>query len=207
MFSQQSVGVSRGPVGGKQLFMFQGEAEGSCRADTARAVPRTRSSNSNQRFAYAQFHKRADRERSVTPKRSFAPRIARQDDAGKENRVNKVMLTGLLGRNARVHETHGGLVANFFLGTEEFSKDSRGEWQQKTAWHRVKVWGEAAEKVGRRLREGARLYVEGRLAIRKWTDQSDKRQTVTEIVASEVRMLDESANRAPANSCAVVLVE
>jgi single-strand DNA-binding protein len=193
VFSRESVGVNRGPVAGRQLFMFQDEGEGSRGAYAARAFPRTRSSNSNQRSAHAQSHRRADREKPVIRNGSFATPIAPRSDAGEENRVNKVMLTGRLGRNARVRETSGGrVVTDFFLGTEEFSKDLRGDWQQKTAWHRVQAWGEAAEKVGRQLPEGSRLYVEGRLVIRKWTDKNNKRQTFTEILAFEVRFLDDA---------------
>ena len=136
--SQESVEVNRGPVEGTQLFMFGADAEGARVVDAprgARAFPRTRSSHSTQRSAYAQFQKRADRENQVPREGSFAAPIARRSDTSKENRVNKVMLTGRLGRNARVRETNGGrLVADFFLGTEEFSKDLRGKWQQKTAW-------------------------------------------------------------------------
>ncbi len=134
MFSQESVKVNRGPKEGTQLFMFTGEVEGSHGAGTPqgpRAFPRNRSSNSTQRSAYGQFHKRADREKQAV---GFAARTAQRSDVSKENRINKVTLTGRLGRNARVRETNSGrVVADFFLGTEEFSKDLRGDWQQKTA--------------------------------------------------------------------------
>jgi single-strand DNA-binding protein len=196
VFSQESAKVNIGPVEGTQLFMFAGEAEAS-RAAAAprgpRAFPWKRSSNSTQQSVYKQFQKRADREKQAVRDGNFAAPTARRSDASREDRVNKVMLTGRLGRNARVRETTGGrVVTDFFLGTEEFSKDLRGDWQEKTAWHRVQVWGEAAERVGRQLPEGARLYVKGRLVIRKWTDKNNKRQTSIEILAYDVRCIDEN---------------
>jgi single-strand DNA-binding protein len=197
VFSQESVAVNRGPVQGTQLFMFAGEAGGSRVADARRgprAFPRNRSSHSAQRSAYGQFQRRAGREKPAVRDGSSAVPIASRSNTVDENRVNKVMLTGRLGRNARVRETNGcRVVTDFFLGTEEFSKDLRGEWRPKTAWHRVQVWGEAAEMVGRQLPEGSRLYVEGRLVIRKRTDKNNKRRTATEILASDVRFLEEAA--------------
>jgi single-strand DNA-binding protein len=100
------------------------------------------------------------------------------------------MLAGRLGRDAEVRHTKSGLiVANFSLGTEESYKDRLGEWQKKTAWHRVQVWGDVAETVSANLRQGARVYVEGKLIIRKWIDKQNKKHRYTEVVASDVRFL------------------
>ena len=62
----------------------------------------------------------------------------------------------------------------FSLGTEESKKDRLGEWQKKTAWHRVQVWGDLAETVSASLRQGARVYVEGKLIIRNWIDKQTR---------------------------------
>jgi single stranded DNA-binding protein len=63
--------------------------------------------------------------------------------------------------------------------------------QPKIAWHRVQVWGETAKIVSTQLPEGSQLYVEGRLVVRRWIDKRNKRQTCTEILASDVRFLGE----------------
>jgi single-strand DNA-binding protein len=106
------------------------------------------------------------------------------------------MLAGRLGRDAEVRHTKvGQIVANFSLGTEESYKDRLGEWQKKTAWHRVQVWGDLAETVSASLRQGARVYVEGKLIIRNWIDKQNQKHRSTEVVASDVRFL----TRAPSN--------
>ena len=135
-----------------------------------------------------------------TPQRSSPTSSAQpngnQRDLEGQNAVNKVMLAGRLGRDAEVRHTKGGLiVANFSLGTEEWYKDRLGEWQKKTAWHRVQVWGDVAETVSANLRQGARVYVEGKLIIRNWIDKQNQKHRSTEVVASDVRFL----TRAPSN--------
>ena len=141
-----------------------------------------------------------------TPQRSSPSSSAQangnQRDLEGQNAVNKVMLAGRLGRDADVRHTKGGLiVANFSLGTEESYKDRLGEWQKKTAWHRVQVWGDIAETVSANLRQGARVYVEGKLIIRNWIDKQNKRHRFTEVVASDVRFLSlASSNGAQSGS-------
>ena len=129
-----------------------------------------------------------------TPQRSSPTSSAQpngnQRDLEGQNAVNKVMLAGRLGRDAEVRHTKGGLiVANLSLGTEESYKDRLGEWQKKTAWHRVQVWGDVAETVSANLRQGARVYVEGKLIIRNWIDKQNNKHRSTEVVASDVRFL------------------
>ena len=129
-----------------------------------------------------------------TPQRSLPTSSAQpngnQLDLEGQNAVNKVMLAGRLCRDAEVRHTKGGqIVANFSLGTQESYKDRLGEWQKKTAWHRVQVWGDLAETVSANLRQGARVYVEGKLIIRNWIDKQNQKRRSTEVVASDVRFL------------------
>jgi single-strand DNA-binding protein len=81
-------------------------------------------------------------------------------------------------------------VANFSIGVDESYKDRLGEWQKKTSWHRVQVWGELAETVGADLQQGVRVYVEGRLVNRAWVDRENRKHHCTEVVAKNVRFLD-----------------
>ena len=108
-----------------------------------------------------------------------------------QSKVNKVAVTGRLGRHAVVRQTKNGhVVANFSVAVDESYKDLLGEWHKKTAWHRVQVWEELAETVGADLQKGVRVYVEGRRTIRHWIDRENRKHCYTEIVASDVRFLD-----------------
>ncbi len=102
--------------------------------------------------------------------------------------LNRVNVTGRLGRDAVVRQTKNGrVVANFSLAVDEAYKDRLGEWHTKTEWHRVQVWEELAETVGADLRKGVRVHVEGRRMIRHWIDRENRKHVYWEIVASDVR--------------------
>ena len=99
--------------------------------------------------------------------------------------VNKVILVGNLGRDPEVRNTQtGGKIVNLALATSETWNDrTSGERKEKTEWHRVVIFnerlGEIAEKY---LKKGAKIYVEGSLQTRKWTDQGGQERYTTEIV-------------------------
>jgi len=133
------------------------------------------------------------------PPRSFSGGPA-QGNGERKHQNNKVTLLGRLGRDAVVRQTtKGHTVANFSLGVDESYKDRLGEWQKKVSWHRVQVWGELAETVGKDLLQGVRVYVEGRLIYRQWVDRQSQERTSAEIVASSIRFLD-AAPRRPVTS-------
>ena len=127
--------------------------------------------------------------RSIPPSRNV--RKPEGDNAAAQT-VNKVTLRGRLGRDAVIRQTSNGhTVANFSIGVDEFYKDQSGERKKKTAWYRVQAWEDLAEAVGAELRAGARVHIEGRLTVRMWTDQENQKHFSTEIVASDVRLLNE----------------
>jgi len=77
------------------------------------------------------------------------------------------------------------------LATSETWKDKQsGQQQERTEWHRVVFFNRLAEIVGEYVKKGSKVYVEGRLQTRKWQDQSGQDRYTTEIVASEMQMLD-----------------
>jgi len=85
---------------------------------------------------------------------------------------------------------NGNGVANVSLATSETWKDkTTGEQQEKTEWHRVIFFNRLAEIVEQYIKKGSKLYIEGRLQTRSWEQDGVKRYT-TEIVASEMQMLD-----------------
>ena len=105
--------------------------------------------------------------------------------------LNKVLLIGRLGFEPEVrYQPDGGAVATLRLATNEVWKDKSGNKQERTEWHRVVLWGRLAEIAGQYLKKGSQVYVEGRIQTRKWTDQSGQEKYTTEIVASEMKMLD-----------------
>ena len=106
--------------------------------------------------------------------------------------VNKVILIGNLGNDPEVRYTpSGSAVANITLATSESWRDKQsGELQERTEWHRVVFFNRLAEIVGEYLRKGSKIYVEGALRTRKWQDKAGLERYTTEIVASEMHMLD-----------------
>ena len=105
--------------------------------------------------------------------------------------INKVILVGNLGNDPEVrYMPNGNAVANISLATSDSWKDkTSGEQQEKTEWHRVVFFNRLAEIVEQYVKKGSKLYVEGRLQTRSWEQDGVKRYS-TEIVASEMQMLD-----------------
>lgn len=106
--------------------------------------------------------------------------------------VNKVILVGNLGGDPEVrYMPSGGAVTNVTIATSESWKDKQsGQQQERTEWHRVVFFNRLAEIAGEYLRKGSKVYVEGSLRTRKWQDNSGQDKYTTEIVASEMQMLD-----------------
>ncbi len=106
--------------------------------------------------------------------------------------VNKVILVGNLGNDPETRYTQGGAaITNISLATSETWKDKQtGQPQERTEWHRVVFFNRLAEIAGEYLRKGSKVYVEGSLRTRKWQGQDGQDRYTTEIVASEMQMLD-----------------
>src|SRR5580698_3488767 len=104
--------------------------------------------------------------------------------------VNKVILVGNLGKDPEVHNTQAGSkIVSFTLATGETWNDrASGERKERTEWHRVVVFNEAIVDIAERfLTKGAKVYVEGQLRTRKWTDQSGQEHSATEVVLPRVK--------------------
>jgi single-strand DNA-binding protein len=99
--------------------------------------------------------------------------------------VNKVILVGNLGKDPEVRSTQDGTkVVNLSVATSETWNDrASGERKERTEWHRVVIFNENAASVAEKyLRKGRKVYVEGSLQTRKWTDQSGQEKYSTEVV-------------------------
>jgi single-strand DNA-binding protein len=111
--------------------------------------------------------------------------------------VNKVILIGNLGRDPEIRSTQDGMrIANLNLATSESWRDKMsGERKEKTEWHRIVIFNERLTELAEKyLRKGSKVYVEGALQTRKWTDNAGVEKYSTEVVLTrfrgELTMLD-----------------
>ena len=99
--------------------------------------------------------------------------------------INKVILVGNLGADPEVRATQNGSeVCNLRIATSESWKDrSTGERREKTEWHRVVIFNDNLTRIAKEyLRKGSKVYIEGQLQTRKWTDKDGQEKFSTEIV-------------------------
>lgn len=118
--------------------------------------------------------------------------------------VNKVIIIGNLGKDPEIRQTQDGMkIANFSVATSETWKDKvTGERKEKTEWHRVVVMNEnIVNVVEQYIRKGSKVYIEGQLQTRKWTDPAGIERYTTEILVArykgEINMLDAKSANAP----------
>jgi single-strand DNA-binding protein len=115
---------------------------------------------------------------------------------GANKMINKAILVGRLGKDPEVRYTPDGMmITNFTLATDEQRKDKSGERVQKTEWHRIVTFGKLAEICGKYLVKGKLVFVEGRIQTRAWEDKEGGKRSTTEIIASDMRMLDSKGQR------------
>ena len=123
--------------------------------------------------------------------------------------INKVILVGNLGAKPEVkYASNGNAISNLSVATSESWTDkSTGQKQERTEWHRVSLLGKLAEIAGQYLDKGSKVYVEGKLQTRKYTDKDGIERWTTEVVVSgfngTLQMLDrrdDSSSSTPAPS-------
>ena len=104
--------------------------------------------------------------------------------------VNKVILVGNVGKDPEIRMMQdGSKLASFSVATSEFRKDKNtGERIDKTEWHKIVIFNDRiAEIVEKYVKKGSKLYIEGQLQTRKWTDQQGVDRYVTEVVLSKFK--------------------
>ena len=103
--------------------------------------------------------------------------------------MNKAMVIGNLGNDPEIRYTQSGTpVATFSIATTDRWKDTEGQTQENTTWHRIVAWKGLAEICGEYLKKGSKVYIEGRMQTRKWEENGIIRYT-TEIIAKNMEML------------------
>lgn len=113
--------------------------------------------------------------------------------------LNRVTLLGNLGADPELRMTQGGqAVLSLRLATSESYLDRNKVRQERTEWHRVSLWGNRAEALGKILAKGERLLVEGRLQTRSYDDKDGRKVYQTEVVATNVVLCGGRAGGRPA---------
>lgn len=109
--------------------------------------------------------------------------------------VNKVILVGNVGSDPEVKYTQGGMaITTLSLATTSVRKDRDGNQQEKTEWHRVKLFGKLGEITGEYVRKGRQIYVEGRIEYGSYEKDGVKHYT-TDIIADEMQMMGGDSQR------------
>jgi single-strand DNA-binding protein len=104
---------------------------------------------------------------------------------------NSVRLIGHLGENPKVRKLDSGKkVANFSIATNEIYRDSNGEKQSETTWHRLVAWEKQAEIAESYLKKGSEIAVEGKLTNRSYDGKNGEKHYITEVVVNSILLLD-----------------
>jgi single-strand DNA-binding protein len=105
--------------------------------------------------------------------------------------INKVILVGNLGSDPELRSTGSGLsICSFSLATSESWTDKQsGEKQERTEWHRIKIFGRLGEIAAEYLKKGRQVYIEGSIRTDKFTGKDGVEKYFTDIIASEMQML------------------
>src|SRR5437588_505407 len=105
--------------------------------------------------------------------------------------LNKIMLIGNLGKDPELNVTAEGTpVTKFSLAVNRKSKASSGELKEETEWFNIVAWRQLAEICERYLHKGSKVYIEGRLTQRKYTDKTGVERIAVEVIANDVQFLD-----------------
>ena len=113
--------------------------------------------------------------------------------------INKVILVGSLGANhIAKHFPNGSGYAQFSIATSERWQDKQtGEYRENTEWHRIVAHGRLGEIACQYLKKGSKVYIEGSLHTRKWTDQNRQENYITEVKVHNLQALDSAPIASP----------
>jgi single-strand DNA-binding protein len=104
--------------------------------------------------------------------------------------MNKIMLIGNLGRDPEMNYTpNGTAIAKFSLAVSRYTKSATGERQEETEWFYIVAWQQLAERCSTYLKKGQKVFIEGRLSTRKYTDRNGVERTAVEVIANDMEFL------------------
>lgn len=105
--------------------------------------------------------------------------------------LNKVMIIGNLGKDPEMkYNAEGKPITTFSVAVSRSWKTPDGQQSEETEWFRVVAWERLAETCNEYLHKGSKVYIEGRLKTRKWTAPDGQERQMTEVIASDMQMLD-----------------
>lgn len=112
--------------------------------------------------------------------------------------LNKVQLTGHLGADPEMRYTaQGSAVTTFRVASNRTWRDKDGNSHEETEWFRIVAWDKLGEICNNYLTKGTRVYIEGRLQTRKWTDRDGQERYTTEVIAQDMIILSAKGERGP----------
>ena len=115
--------------------------------------------------------------------------------------INKVILIGNIGAKPEIRNTQkGDKVASFTIATNENWKDQQGQQQTRTEWHKIVIFGKLTQIVESYLDKGSKIYIEGQLRTRKWTNQQGQDQYSTEVVLTQFKGSLQMLDAKPSNT-------
>jgi single-strand DNA-binding protein len=115
--------------------------------------------------------------------------------------LNKIMLIGNLGKDPELNVTQEGTpVTKFSLAVSRSYKSRSGETKDETEWFNIVAWNKLAETCERYLHKGSKVYIEGRLQTRKYTDRNGVERTGIDVIASDMEMLTPKSASASSSS-------
>ncbi|MDQ6644239.1 MAG: single-stranded DNA-binding protein [Chloroflexota bacterium] len=104
--------------------------------------------------------------------------------------LNKIMLIGNLGKDPEMNYTPSGTaVTKFSLAVNRYKKSSTGERQEETEWFNIVAWDKLGETCNQYLHKGSKIYIEGRVSQRKYTDKNGIERYAFDVVANDMEML------------------
>ncbi len=115
--------------------------------------------------------------------------------------MNKIMLIGNLGRDPEMNYTPDGTaVARFSLAVNRITKSATGERQEETEWFNITAWRQLAERCSTYLKKGQKVFIEGRLTTRKYTDKNGVERMSVDVIASDMEFLTPKDRQASTSS-------
>ncbi len=110
-----------------------------------------------------------------------------------EATVNKVEISGFLGKDAEIRKFEKGrTLTSLSVATSESYKNQKGEWVSNTTWHNVTMWKSPDPEMVPHLKKGARVNVNGKLSTRKYTDKNGQTRYITEVIAGKIEVAKEN---------------
>jgi len=103
--------------------------------------------------------------------------------------INEITLIGNVGADPTIRDTRAGIVANVSVATTDKWKDTGGNWQEKTEWHKVVAFGYAADMISKYVKKGMQVYVNGSMTYSKYTNKDGIDVYTAEVKAQKVKIL------------------